>query len=85
MMQCYVWKMPMYAWAVGDVKICGLWIVSSMVKPYGKYLSFEVAITIGLWRDAKQGWALGLPWGNILTSRHHNLDLSLIYVAYCNR
>lgn len=42
---------------------------------YGKYFPFEVPITVGLWRDAKQGWTLGLPWERGLTSGNHNMDL----------
>lgn len=50
----------------GDMKICGLGIVPSMVGLYCKYLSFEVPTKIRLLRDAKLGWALSLPWESIL-------------------
>lgn len=58
----------MYAQAAGDIKMCGLWIVPSIVGLYGKDLLLEVPIMIGFWRDAKQGWVLGFPWKSGLTS-----------------
>ena len=47
MIYCYVCKMPMYARAVGDIKMHGLWIVPSMVGLCGKDL-LGVPIMIGI-------------------------------------
>lgn len=60
-------EMLMYARAAGGMKMYGLWIMPSMIRLYGKYLlgstnndwDFEgVPNKVGLWRGAKQGWAL---------------------------